>query len=188
MGFVLLGMMTLTTIGVNGAVLQMFSHGIIAALLFGVAGRMIYDRTRTRELTELGGLDLSRAVPFAAGTFVVASAASMGLPGFSGFIAELAVLLGTWQSEPWLLGIAAPGIVVTAAFTLKAMQYSFFCDAAAGPVKSAVREAIDATTFPERAGAVLLIAVVTGVGLYPGPLMDLIASGFDSPLMRGIFR
>src|SRR5437899_1955307 len=66
MGFVLLGLMTLTTIGLSGAVLQMFSHGIIAGLLFAVVGRMVYDRTHTRELSELQGMNLSKAIPFAA--------------------------------------------------------------------------------------------------------------------------
>src|SRR6476646_5286666 len=70
MGFVLLGLMTLSAIGLSGAVLQMFSHGIIAGLLFAVVGRMVYDRTHTRELSELQGMNLSRAIPFAAFTFV----------------------------------------------------------------------------------------------------------------------
>src|SRR5205807_9394633 len=100
MGFVLLGMMTLTSIGLNGAVLQMFSHGIIAGLLFAVVGRMVYDRTHTRELSALQGMNLSKAIPFAAFTFVVAGLASMGLPGFSGFVAELQVLMGAWRAFP----------------------------------------------------------------------------------------
>src|SRR5207248_8923242 len=85
MGFVLLGLATANALGVSGAVLQMFSHGIIAALLFAVAGRMIYRRTHTRELDALSALNLSDVLPFAAFTFVVASAASIGIPGFSGF-------------------------------------------------------------------------------------------------------
>ena len=100
MGFVLLGLMTLNPIGLSGAVLQMFSHGIIAGLLFAVVGRMVYDRTHTRDLAALEGMELSRALPFAAGTFVMAGMASMGLPGFSGFVAELQVLIGAWQAFP----------------------------------------------------------------------------------------
>src|SRR5438477_8611223 len=96
MGFVLLGFATANVFGVSGAVLQMFSHGVIGALLFAVAGRMIYRRTRTRELDALSGMNLSRALPFAAFTFVVASAASMGIPGFSGFAAEITILIGAW--------------------------------------------------------------------------------------------
>src|SRR5689334_8693481 len=70
MGFVLLGLMTLNQVGLNGATLQMFSHGVIAGLLFAVVGRMVYDRTHTRELAELEGMNLSKAIPFAAATFV----------------------------------------------------------------------------------------------------------------------
>src|SRR5437879_7323516 len=81
MGFVLLGLMTLNDVGLSGAVLQMFSHGVIAGLLFAVVGRMVYDRAHTRELDGLEGMNLSRALPFAAVTFVIASVASMGMPG-----------------------------------------------------------------------------------------------------------
>src|SRR5437660_1254303 len=95
MGFVLLGLMTLNEFGLRGAVLQMFSHGIIAGLLFAVVGRMVYDRTHTRHLAELQQMNLARALPFAAVTFALAGFASMGIPGFSGFISELQVLIGT---------------------------------------------------------------------------------------------
>src|SRR5260221_13051596 len=100
MGFVLLGLLTLNQIGLSGAVLQMFSHGILAGLLFGVVGRMVYDRTHTRQLPALEGMNLSKALPFAAVTFAVAGFASMGLPGFSGFAAELQVLIGAWTAFP----------------------------------------------------------------------------------------
>jgi NADH-quinone oxidoreductase subunit M len=101
MGFVLLGLMTLNQIGVTGAVLQMFSHGIIAGLLFAIVGRIVYDRTHTRQLAELETMHLSRRLPFAAWAFVIAGMASMGLPGFSGFVAELQVLVGAWMAKPW---------------------------------------------------------------------------------------
>jgi len=80
MGFVLLGLLTLNAVGLSGAVLQMFSHGIIAGLLFAVVGRMVYDRTHTRDLASLQGMNLSALLPFAAVTFTIASVASMGLP------------------------------------------------------------------------------------------------------------
>src|SRR5512146_283160 len=85
MGFVLLGLMTLNQIGLTGAVFQMFSHGILAGLLFAIVGRLVYDRTHTRQLNELERMHLSRRMPLAAGAFVIAGMASMGLPGFSGF-------------------------------------------------------------------------------------------------------
>jgi NADH-quinone oxidoreductase subunit M len=95
MGFVLLGLMTLNQIGMTGAVLQMFSHGVIAGLLFAIVGRIVYDRTHTRQLAELETMHLSKRLPFAAWAFVIAGMASMGLPGFSGFVAELQVLVLT---------------------------------------------------------------------------------------------
>src|SRR5260221_10188743 len=126
MGFVLLGLMTLSSIGLNGAVLQMFSHGIIAGLLFGVVGRMVYDRTHTRELAELQGMNLSKAIPFAAFTFVVGGLASMGLPGFSGFVAELQVLMGAWLAFPALAILAGVGIVIGVAYMVRTIQKSFY--------------------------------------------------------------
>src|SRR5207302_931819 len=129
MGFVLLGLATANALGVSGAVLQMFSHGVIAALLFAVAGRMIYRRTHTRDLDQLSILQLNRALPFAAFTFVIASAASMGIPGFSGFAAEITILIGTWKTFPLAVWITGAGIVLVAAFTLRALKQSFFGEA-----------------------------------------------------------
>src|SRR5439155_232634 len=126
MGFVLLGLATANALGVSGAVLQMFSHGVIAALLFAVAGRMIYRRTHTRELDVLAGMDLSDALPFAAFTFIIAAAASMGIPGFSGFAAEITILIGAWKTYPFAVWVTGAGMVLVAAFTLRALKQSFF--------------------------------------------------------------
>src|SRR5437899_8593312 len=100
MGFVMFGLAAATALSVSVAVLQMFSHGVIAALLFAVAGRLIYRRTHTRALDVLAGLSLSRVLPFGAFTFVVASAASLGIPGFSGFAAEITILIGAGKTYP----------------------------------------------------------------------------------------
>ena len=109
MGFVLLGLATLNTIGLSGAVLQMFSHGIIAGLLFAVVGRMVYDRTHTRDFNDLQTMQLGKLLPFAGVTFVLAGVASMGLPGFSGFVAELQVLMGAWKVFPMTTILAGVG-------------------------------------------------------------------------------
>ncbi len=98
MGFVMLGLAAANLQAVSGAVLQMFSHGVIAGLLFAVVGRMVYDRTHTRKLEELRAMSLYKPLPFAALVFVVAGLASMGMPGFSGFPAELTILIGTWKA------------------------------------------------------------------------------------------
>src|SRR6184192_1462873 len=144
MGFVLLGVATANVFGVSGAVLQMFSHGVIGALLFAVAGRMIYRRTHTRELDALAGMNLSRALPFAAFTFVVASAASMGIPGFSGFAAEITILIGAWKSYPLAVWITGAGMVLVAAFTLRALKQSFFGDSRSTVQLQQARVALEA--------------------------------------------
>jgi NADH-quinone oxidoreductase subunit M len=177
MGFVILGLMTLTSIGLSGAVLQMFSHGVIAGLLFGVVGRMVYDRTHTRDLTMLQTMGLNRAMPFAAVIFVLAGLASMGLPGFSGFVAELQVLIGAWRMFPTLAVISGLGILIAVAYTLRAIQKSFYTGEAAQPAK------LDRISIPERIGSVMLIATTLVIGLYPRLLLDIITPVWNSPLM-----
>jgi NADH-quinone oxidoreductase subunit M len=185
MGFVLLGLMTLTQIGLSGAVLQMFSHGIIASLLFAVVGRMVYDRTHTRDLAQLQPMNLNRILPFAAGTFVVACAASMGLPGFSGFIAELQVLVGAWKTFPLFAVLAAVGILVGIAFTLRVLLKAFFAE---GEVETRDKPHCGPITLPERAGAMLLLAATLIIGLCPRLLLELITPSLNSPLMQPIWK
>jgi NADH-quinone oxidoreductase subunit M len=197
MGFVLLGLVTLNTIGLSGAVLQMFSHGVIAGLLFAVVGRMVYDRTHTRELSVLEGMNLSKAIPFAAVTFVIAGVASMGMPGFSGFVAELQVLIGAWKAYPTLAVITGFGILVGVAYTLRAIQKAFFGEEErrsptrrvedeqghAGPEAGAPMPPI---SVPERIGAVMLIGASLLIGLYPRLLLDVIIPSFNSALFDGL--
>ena len=201
MGFVLLGFMTLSTVGLSGAVLQMVSHGIIAGLLFGVVGRMVYDRTHTRQLDELEVLRLSKSMPFAAVTFVVAGLASMGMPGFSGFVAEFQVLIGAWKAFPTFAVVAGVGVVIGVAYTLRAIQKAFFNDAPAVVAVSASSAAIggapqehddghdwDDISIPERIGAAVLIVTTLAVGLYPRLLLDLIVPALSSPLMEKLLK
>ena len=195
MGFVLMGLVTLQVTGLSGAVLQMFSHGIIAGLLFAVVGRMVYDRAHTRELGQLEGMRLARVIPFAAVTFLIAGFASMGLPGFSGFVAEVHILLGAWQAFPVLAVVAGLGIVVGVAFILRVAQRAFFGDAAAeGAAKvepghpGADGLNCGPISTPERLGAALLIATSLVVGLYPRCLLDLIESALRSPLFQEMLK
>ncbi|HVT96076.1 MAG TPA: NADH-quinone oxidoreductase subunit M, partial [Acidobacteriaceae bacterium] len=182
MGFVLLGLMTLTQIGLDGAVLQMFSHGVIAGLLFAVVGRMVYDRTHTRDLNELGPMQLGRAIPFAAATFILAGMASIGLPGFSGFIAEFQVLVGTWRSFSWMVVIAGIGILVGIAFTWRALTKAFYGD----PTPGAAEHVLPPISSPEKLAALLLLASTLAVGLYPRVLTDIILPALNSPLFEGL--
>jgi NADH-quinone oxidoreductase subunit M len=180
MGFVLLGLATLNTIGLDGAVLQMFSHGIIAGLLFAVVGRMVYDRTHTRDFNDLETMQLGKLLPFAGVTFVIAGIASMGLPGFSGFIAELQVLMGAWQVFPKMTILAGAGILIGVAYTLRAVQKGFYSDAPPRPVDH--DHPMEPITVAERFGAVMLIGASLVIGLFPGLLMNWIEPCFNSPL------
>jgi NADH-quinone oxidoreductase subunit M len=197
MGFVLLGLATANVFGVSGAVLQMFSHGVIGALLFAVAGRMIYRRTHTRELDALAGMNLRHALPFAAFTFVIASAASMGIPGFSGFAAEITILIGVWKSYPLAVWITGAGMVLVAAFTLRALKRAFFdvdgesaapsgdarqMPAPPAQIASSAERSIhlEPITIPEKLGAGLLMFATLAVGLYPKFLLDRIQPAVEA--------
>lgn len=174
MGFVLLGLATLDltsfgSFGMRGAVMQMFSHGIVAGLLFACVGRMVYERTHTRDLGELGGL--IKAMPFIGVVFIIGALASMGLPGFSGFFAELLVLIGTWQSFPWLLIPIGAGIVITVAYTLRTIHKAFFGDRRRDMTKW---EHIEPVTLPEKVASLLLVAILLIVGLYPPILLNMV--------------
>lgn len=188
MGFVLLGLMTLNQIGIDGAVLQMYSHGIIAGLLFGVVGRLVYSRTHTRDLGELETMHLGRRMPFAATAFVIAGVASMGLPGFSGFIAELQILVGSWRFNPVWTVATAIGIVIGVAYTWRALQKAFFADRAPTPDEHPKTGWPDlgAITWPEYAGVALLVASSLAVGLYPRILLDSIEPAVKALLAGGI--
>jgi NADH-quinone oxidoreductase subunit M len=188
MGFVLLGLMTLNQIGVTGAVLQMFSHGIIAGLLFAIVGRIVYDRTHTREFSELEGMHLAKRLPFAAWAFVIAGMASMGLPGFSGFVAELQVLIGAWKVQPWWVAAAGVGIVVGVAYTWRALQKAFFADGLAGAhaLEQEHAHPFPPITWPEVTGVVMLAGVSLFVGLYPKLLLDAIEPAVKAMLAGGV--
>ena len=188
MGFVLLGLMTLNQIGMTGAVLQMFSHGIIAGLLFAIVGRIVYDRTHTRQFAELEKMHLAKRLPFAAWAFVVAGVASMGLPGFSGFVAELQVLVGAWQVNPWWVAAAGVGIVVGVAYTWRALQKAFFSDLlpTAHGMEQEHGHTLAPITWPEVTGVALLGTASLIVGLWPRILLDTIEPAVKALLAGGV--
>jgi NADH-quinone oxidoreductase subunit M len=190
MGFVLLGLAAATHWGLRGAVLQMISHGVIAGLLFGIAGRVVYERTHTRDLTELGKFDLWRSLPGAALAFTLATAASMGLPGFSGFVAEISVVIGVWESYPWLLPLVGLGIIITGAFSLRAMYRAFFPVRKPSAVNTKGEDPslpqLPPLTWPEISAMALLLIVSLSIGIYPKPWVILIDDGLNSPLFQSI--
>ncbi|MEO8045097.1 MAG: proton-conducting transporter membrane subunit, partial [Spartobacteria bacterium] len=179
MGFILLGLAAGNVLGVSGAVLQMFSHGVIGALLFALAGA-IYYRTHTRDLNELSALGLGRAMPFLACAFVAASAASMGIPGFSGFAAEITILLGAWKAFPLAAGVTGIGMVLVAAFTLRALKKAFFGEDRFGRAAKETHLPNEPATLPEKLGASLLIFATLAVGLYPSMLLDRIVPAVET--------
>ena len=193
MGFVLLGLAAANTEAVSGAVLQMFSHGVIAGLLFAVAGRIVYDRTHTRKLDDLRALPLHRLMPFATTVFVVAGLASMGMPGFSGFPAELTIIIGAWKTSPWWAALAAVGILVAAAFTFRVIQVVFFSQVeSAGrrtpvPAVGKPAPAYAPITWPERTGALLLVGATVLIGLKPDILLDWINPALQSPVFHAVW-
>lgn len=190
MGFVLLGLAAASPTAVAGAVLQMFSHGVIAGLLFAVVGRMVYERTHTRQLSELKKLPLHRLMPFAAVVFVLAGLASMGLPGFSGFPAELSIFIGLWPvSKIWAIA-GALGVVIAAAFTLRVIQVSFFGQTETKPAHAteAHTHPLDPLTWPEISGSILLLAATLLIGLRPDLLLNWITPALQSPLMQAIWH
>ncbi|EFO79259.1 proton-translocating NADH-quinone oxidoreductase, chain M [Oscillochloris trichoides DG-6] len=170
MGLVMMALASGTQIGLLGAVLQMFAHGIMTALFFSVVGRMIYERTHTRQLPELGGL--GRVMPFAAVMFILGGLSSMGMPGFAGFWAEFAIFIGVWERYPLIAVIAALSIPITGAYILRAV-YSVFFD----EVKNPEFLNLPKLTWQEYSGALILASILILVGIYPGFLTDMINMG-----------
>ena len=164
----------------------MFSHGILAGLLFAVVGRMVYARTHTRDLAALNAMNLHKVIPFAAVTFVIAGIASMGLPGFSGFVAELMILIGVWRAYPLLALCVGFGIIVGVVYIWRAMQNAFFIGP--GILPAPPNPPLPPVTIPERIGAVILIASSVLVGFYPQMLLNIVVPALNSPLFNGLHK
>ncbi|MDP7414834.1 MAG: NADH-quinone oxidoreductase subunit M [SAR202 cluster bacterium] len=175
MGYVMMGLATLHSLGVAGAVLQMLSHGLMTALFFAVVG-VVYDRTHTRDMTVLDGL--AKRMGFTAVFFALAGLASLGLPGLSGFVAELLVFLGLFHTYPILgvLGIIGAGI--TAVYILRLLARVFF-----GPISERWQDQTDASGV-ERIAAIVLAGFILLVGLFPFPFIRIINVGVSELLAR----
>jgi NADH-quinone oxidoreductase subunit M len=160
---------------------------VIAGLLFAIVGRIVYDRTHTRQSAELGTMHLSKRLPFAALAFVIAGLASIGMPGFSGFVAELQVLVGAWKVNPWWDVAAGVGIVVGVAYTWRAMQKVFFSDVlpSVHVLEQEHGHELAAITWPEVSGVILLAGASLVVGLYPKILLDAIEPAVNALLAGG---
>jgi len=150
--------------------LQMVSHGLMTALFFAVIG-MIYDRTHTRMVNEMGGL--IKMMPFICTVFFIVGLCSLGLPGLSGFVAEMTVFVGSWQNTDAFHRIAticaAMSIVVTAVYILRAIG-----NVAMGPVKNETHLALKDAAWNEKLAAIILVAGILAIGIAPGWLNDLL--------------
>jgi NADH-quinone oxidoreductase subunit M len=173
-GTILFGICTLEAAGLNGAVIQTFSHGIVAAMTFALVGT-VYGKAHTRELAKLGGL--TACMPVLGALFVAAAMANVGLPGLSGFVGEFLVFLGSYQSGfhggftifQALFPMGVLAIVLTAIYYLRLVQMVFF-----GPVKDPhLKEEVKDGSFIEILPIAFLLIVSLMVGLYPKPFVDM---------------
>ena len=172
MGFVLLGMASLTTIGISGAVLQMFNHGTITAMLFIIVG-IIYDRSHTRGLEDFGGL--ATQMPIYTGFVTVAFFAAIGLPGLSGFISESFVFIGSFGVDTirTLAIISTAGILLGAGYMLWTLQRVYL-----GKLNERWNTLPD-MTFREYAMLVPLSIIVIFIGVYPSSMLNLMNSSVN---------
>ncbi|WP_078556110.1 complex I subunit 4 family protein [Bacillus alkalicellulosilyticus] len=163
MGIVLIGLAALNEVGLQGAVFQVVSHGLISALLFFLIG-VYYERTKTSKITKLGGL--SRSMPIASGLLLTGAMASLGLPGMSGFISEFLSFLGLFQSMPIIAAIGTLGIILTAVYLLRATLAVTF-----GPTPEEWKELKDIGPL-EMVPAIVLLAFIILLGVYPAILAE----------------
>jgi NADH-quinone oxidoreductase subunit M len=167
MGIVLIGFGSLNEAGIQGAIFQMVSHGLIAALLFFLVG-VFYERTKTSEIPNLGGM--AKAMPLTAGFLLVGVMASLGLPGMSGFVSEFMAFLGLFKEMPWLAAVGAIGIIMTAVYLLRAVLGVTY-----GKPNREWAGVMDLRKI-ESIPVIVLTALIVTIGVYPnllsGPLQE----------------
>ncbi len=175
MGLVLIGFASLNREGLMGAGVQMFSHGVMTALFFAVVG-MVYDRAHTRDISQLGGL--FKVMPLAALGFIVSGLVSMGMPGFSGFVAEFPIFMGVWRVAPAVAIIAVLGIIVTAGYILLVLRRVFF-----GEIPEGLRETVGDVSLLDKSVIVFLSLIMIAIGLFPALIVPMVNSGVDRILL-----
>jgi len=167
MGFVTMGIFSFTVQGVDGAIFQMLSHGLVSAALFLCVG-VVYDRMHTREIAAYGGL--VNRMPIFAFVFMVFTLANVGLPGTSGFIGEFLTLVGAFKANTWVAFLATIGVILSAAYALYLYRRMMF-----GPLEKRSLKAIADMGYREIAVFAPLVALVILFGFYPAPLLDVTA-------------
>ncbi len=183
MGFVLLGLSSavgvagsVSSVGLTGASLQMFTHGAITGLLFLLVG-YVYERAHTRHIPDLGGL--AGRMPILGAALLVAGLASLGLPSTAGFVSEIHVLIGTFPVWSWMTALGAFGVVLTAGYILWMVQRVML-----GPLNPRFADLRDATPLELVPIAALVIAIMV-VGIFPGTVTDVFATGIK-PIVESL--
>jgi len=168
-------------------VMQMFSHGIMTAMFFAVVG-MVYDRAHTRDIPSLGGF--ASKMPWVAIAFIIGGLVSMGMPGLSGFVAELQIFMGVWGAGqsgvaawyPYIAAISALGIILTAAYVLRVVVQVFF-----GEFHEDKFHGVGDVTVLDKTALAILAVVLIGLGVFPQLLMNMISTG-TAPLVQMLAR
>jgi NADH-quinone oxidoreductase subunit M len=180
LGLVLFALLMLNKTSWNGAILQSLSHGFMTALFFALIG-MIYNRTHTRDIGKLGGL--LKVIPFISAIYVIAGLASLGLPGFSGFVAEMNIFVGAFQHPDMFYRIvtiiSVSAIVVTAVYILRVVGIMLM-----GPVKNEEFLNLPKVTWYEKTGILLMLIPMIGIGVAPLWLSDMILESLQ-PFIQG---
>ena len=171
MGFVTMGLFTMTPQGIQGAMYQMVSHGLISGALFLCVG-VVYDRMHTREINAYGGL--TNRMPVYAVLFMVFTMANVGLPGTSGFVGEFLTLLGAFKANPWVAFFATFGVILSAAYALWLYRRVMF-----GELVKPELKGITDVDRREMALLVPLALLVIYYGVRPGPILDVFAAPTD---------
>ena len=169
-GLVLFAILMMNQTAMTGAVMQMLSHGLMTALFFSLIG-LIYGRTHTRDIREMGGL--MKIMPFASVCYVIAGLASLGLPGLSGFVAEMTIFVGAFQNtgvfHTTLTIVACCSIVITAVYILRTVGKILY-----GPIQDQHHVGLPDAAWYEKVSVVCLIVAIAFIGMYPSGASDLI--------------
>jgi NADH-quinone oxidoreductase subunit M len=174
MGLVMLGFATLNHDGMVGASVQMFSHGVMTALFFAAVG-MVYDRAHTRQIPELGGM--VKPLPWVAIAFIIGSLVSMGMPGFSGFVAEFPIFMGVWQVAPIVAIISSISIVITASYVMLVIRNAFF-----GEMPAQFEGHITPISVLDKIAIVTLCGIMIVLGVFPAVMVPMVSTGIENVL------
>ena len=183
LGLVLLGLGVLTYTGLKGSALQMISHGLLTALFFCLIG-MIYGRTKTRNIDEMGGL--LKVMPFLGVAFMIAGFAGLGLPGLSGFVAEVTIFLGAFQNDSIIMRIstvlAILSITATAVYVIRSANRML-----SGPIQNPAHAQLTDANWIERIPVILLLIGLFGMGLMPGWISNILDTSLN-PIFNNLMR